>query len=207
MNAFRHKSVIKVRQSVRYRKTQEQYVFLYYRRKERSLDFRNTFMLPTATSHRTGSTDPSSTTITSTPRLQTEVPNTATTQCDCDTDIEHWCIQTEAVATRLQDLMGQKLPREYLEHVYASYTFNHRKDDIRDKITAISKLQRKVDQCHGNILQLAGVGAELQRADNIAKQVRKLVSWLEEILVWAMHDPRILVAMHHQRELLFQTPT
>lgn len=99
-----------------------------------------------------------------------------------------------------------KSPLEYLERVYASYIFTRRKDDIRNEITAISKLQKNIDYIHGNILQVAGVGPEWQRADVISNQLRKTVGWLEEVLVWAMYDPSTLVAMHHQYELSFQTP-
>ena len=118
--------------------------------------------------------------------------------------LPEWCAQAETVAVKLRELV-RPMAAEYLERVYTSYIFTRRKDDIRNQITTISHLGQAIYQCQGNILRLAGVGTEWERAEVISKAVVRVVRWLEDILVWAMIDFHELVAMHNRRELMYQS--
>lgn len=117
-------------------------------------------------------------------------------------DLYHWCTKAEAVATRLRDHVGVVF--NYLDAVCIKYIFTRRKDDIRDEIIKISKLQQSIYRYQDGILELGGLGEEWERARDISNDVHSVVVSLEDILCWAMVDPGELIAMHGRRELRYQ---
>lgn len=118
-------------------------------------------------------------------------------------NLTEWCEQAEAVAVQLHKLTGP-VPHEFLECIYGSYVFTRQKDDIRNKIIDISRLRDQIYECQNHVLQLAGVGIQWRRVEDILKAVVRVVRWLEDVLCWAMIDITELISMHNHGQLEYQ---
>lgn len=118
-------------------------------------------------------------------------------------DLNYWCTQADKVATDLYVLTDHAI-YHYLESVCSQFIFTHRKNNIRNEIVRVSKLQRQIYRCLDNIMELSGMGAEWEKAEKISKDVVKVIRWLEDVLCWAMVDLRELVSMHNHKKLLYQ---
>lgn len=118
-------------------------------------------------------------------------------------NLSYWCAQADAVATKLHTLTGHAA-YNYLESTCSSFIFTRRKDDVRNKIISISKLQRAIYRCQDKIIELGGMGKEWERAEEVSKDVVRVVRWLEDILCWAMVDIQELITLHNHQKLMYQ---
>lgn len=92
----------------------------------------------------------------------------------------------------------------YLETVARKFSSSHKKDDIYKEIVDLSKLRTAVRQYEDEILQEAGVGSELEKAQVLSKEITEVIAWLEELLCQAMVDARLFDHMYRHREFMYQ---
>lgn len=71
-------------------------------------------------------------------------------------------------------------------------------------ITRTSKFLASVHRYQENLLQLAGVGPELEVANTVEKDISEINSWLEEILCTAMGDFKEVTTTYTLRGFMFQ---
>lgn len=48
------------------------------------------------------------------------------------------------------------------------------------------------------------MGKEWERAEEVLKDVVRVVQWLEDILCWAMVDIEELITLHNHKKLMYQ---
>ncbi|RDB15040.1 hypothetical protein Hypma_005432 [Hypsizygus marmoreus] len=93
----------------------------------------------------------------------------------------------------------------YINTIAEKYLLNHSKDDIRDTILYFTPLQKSINRYHDEILQLAGMGKEMARVDEVSKVVRVFVNSLEDLLCTAMLGYDDFVSLHSKRGLMYQS--
>jgi hypothetical protein len=91
-----------------------------------------------------------------------------------------------------------------VESICAIYLADHDKDAIQEQAILLDKLQKFIYKCHGEILQLVGVGEELSRVENIKKDIWKTVSWVEEVFCYAIVDHTEVQRLYQERNFMYQ---
>lgn len=119
--------------------------------------------------------------------------------------LKHWCNRADSVAKKLVAYTNGKSPKEFTEKVYNIYRAGNYKDTIRDTIVDLGKYQKSLRRHEDEILQLAGVGTQLEKVQGTAREVVKTIVWLEELLCLAMVDKALLFEMHAEGKLLYQS--
>lgn len=94
--------------------------------------------------------------------------------------------------------------KQFAERMYLRFCANKYKDDIHDTIVDIGKYQTSLHRYEDEILQLAGVGPQLEKVQDRSREVTDLIAWLEEVLCLAMVDNALLFKMHTEGKLLYQ---
>lgn len=110
---------------------------------------------------------------------------------------------------RLSSLVRGSL-RMFLHIVCTNFELNRHesltaaKDIINSHIIKFDRLQKEVVEQQDAILQLVGVGQAWQEVENILRQFREVVGWLEEVLCLAMVDHMLLLTEFNEKRLPFQ---
>lgn len=118
-------------------------------------------------------------------------------------DVSYWCERAERLAVKFNSAV-QESPTQFLNSIVSSYITSHQKDDIRDPILDITRLQKSIRHYQGKILQLSGAGKEWARSEEIASAVATIIKALEELLCFAMEGPNELLIVHQRCQLLYQ---
>ncbi|KAG2128728.1 hypothetical protein DEU56DRAFT_758349 [Suillus clintonianus] len=120
------------------------------------------------------------------------------------------CYKPLDIKSRLTRLLGGHgiSLREYLDTICKSLlgqTSNTLDvEDIRSAIDAALKLEKTVHTEEDGVLQRYGVGPKLLHVQSVSKDVRYLLSALEEIFLYILSDITQLQATYDERELMFQ---
>lgn len=92
----------------------------------------------------------------------------------------------------------------YLETVARKFMATHEKDDIYKEIVTVNKIRTAIHQYEGKILQEAGVGPELVKAQTLSTKVTEVISWLEELLCQAMVDVHLFKNKYRHCQFMYQ---
>ena len=77
-------------------------------------------------------------------------------------------------------------------------------DIISETLTYLYSLLTEARDVQDGILQTAGIGSEWERAEATCKEIRRVISFLEEILCYAISDDIDgLVTAHDTGDLLY----
>lgn len=117
--------------------------------------------------------------------------------------LKYWTSQVHDVSVRFAKLTGGSTVA-YVDATLFAFLHNTDKDDIRDCIVATSKMRKSVRRYQDEILQLAGVGLEWNKATEVEAQVSEAVVWLEELLCFAMLSSADLESAYNSRSLMYQ---
>ena len=98
-----------------------------------------------------------------------------------------WLERTDRIAARLQKVTGDDA-RRYLRHIVEGFLSNQDKDAVYEQVVCVGKLQRSVYKYENEVLTLAGLGEAYEHVREVTRAVCDVVSWLEEVLCWAMVD-------------------
>ena len=122
--------------------------------------------------------------------------------------------RVQKVSAQFKKALSGKTPPEYLSHVFlgfeARYTSRHdnatteAKDYIMQEELIFSKILKCLENYHGMVLNIAGVGEDWRQVEEVKLEVRRVIRWLDNLLCDAMVDPQDLVVRYHARELDFQ---
>lgn len=93
----------------------------------------------------------------------------------------------ERVYRRLVGIIGAS-PRDYAERICTAFLEDQDKDKIYEHIVKLSKLQKSIYRYQNEVYALSGMGAEQLRAAEVLREVVTMVTWIEEILCYAMVD-------------------
>jgi hypothetical protein len=107
------------------------------------------------------------------------------------------------VARKYERLIGDSV-FDHVQDVFIHFERTGDQDIIRDAITSVSCLQKHIQQCEDQILQLAGVGTEYEQATSIGRRISDLIHCFEEILCTAMGGTEDLLVAHEKQSLMYQ---
>ena len=117
--------------------------------------------------------------------------------------VDAWLEHTTRVQAQF-DRLTKNDPIAYLESICTLYLADHDKDAIQEQMILLSKLQKSIYKCHGEVLQLSGVGDELLRVENVKKIIETTVSWVEEVFCYAIVDWTEVQRLYRERSFLYQ---
>lgn len=95
-------------------------------------------------------------------------------------------------------------PGLFIDQICQSYMASQDQNVIDDALTQTSKLLQSINCYYNRILQLAGVGPELEEAGSVLTNVRAVQQGLEELLCSAMGESDEVVQMYESRGFSFQ---
>ena len=98
-----------------------------------------------------------------------------------------WMEGVERICRRL-NRTTEGAPRDYVERICSSFLDNLDKDLIYEKVVRLGRLQKSAYRHENEVYTLVGVEKEYQTAREVAKKVNVVLSWVEEILCYAMVD-------------------
>ncbi|KAF8223501.1 hypothetical protein L208DRAFT_1316505 [Tricholoma matsutake] len=116
----------------------------------------------------------------------------------------YWCRRVAQPSPKFNTLINTH-PTEYVDTLLATYyASSGNKDLLGNAVQTFSRYQKSIQQYKDEILQLGGVDLEWHEANELSKQVCKVVHWIEEIFCLAMVDPKGLIASHAMKQLMYQ---
>jgi hypothetical protein len=133
-----------------------------------------------------------------------EQPKTSSDKGSVEHAIRTWMERVESIDKRLKIITGDS-PSGYLNQICCDFLVDYDKDPIHEQTIKLGKLQKAIYKYQNEIFALEGIGPTYRRVDAIVKQVCAVVSWVEEILCFAMVDAEEVKIRFERNEFLYQT--
>lgn len=111
--------------------------------------------------------------------------------------------RAESIDKRLKTITGDA-PSEYLNRICQDFLADYEKDPIHEQIVKLGKLQKAIYKYQNEVLAIDGIGPAFFRVNDIVKQVCMVVSWVEELLCYAMVDAEEVKTRWEKHEFLYQ---
>lgn len=93
---------------------------------------------------------------------------------------------------------------DYVEQICSTFLDKQDKDLIYDEVVRLGRLQKSAYRYENEVYALVGVAKEYHRASEVVKEVNKVLSWVEEILCYAMVDAQEVRNRYAAKEFLYQ---
>lgn len=94
----------------------------------------------------------------------------------------------ERLDTKLAAFFGNLPRRQYVDNVVKKFLATGNKDVFRDEIVKLGNLQKFGQRYEAEILQLVGVGKELEKVSMLERDISSIIHWFEELICLAMVD-------------------
>lgn len=117
--------------------------------------------------------------------------------------VAYWLERSQCVAVKLAKITGGS-SSSFVDVICQQYLTSKDKDVIYDSIIRTSRLTTSIRRYHHEVLQLAGVGTDLQVVTAVEDDVREVTGWLEELLCTAMVNHQDVVDTYNARGFGFQ---
>ncbi len=114
----------------------------------------------------------------------------------------------------LNDVQSYDCPKaQYVERVYREFrflflrdgTYKDNKDSVFEpRVEEMDALSTHTTRCADAILNIDGYGPNYLKADGLAAEVTTVGGWIAELEIEAMNDPKELVKLHRERQLMYQ---
>jgi hypothetical protein len=91
-----------------------------------------------------------------------------------------------------------------MDQICQNFMASHNQNIIDAALTQTSLLLQSIHRYHDEILQLAGVGPELEEADSVMRSVRTVQQALEELLCSSMGESDEVTRMYKSQQFSFQ---
>ncbi|KAG6848321.1 hypothetical protein H0H93_001198 [Arthromyces matolae] len=118
-------------------------------------------------------------------------------------ELKYWCRLGEGVHMKFQRVVGLSI-KGYVNKVFAACAISRNEDEIETQMTVLMDIKKGIERCQAHILNLAGVGAEWDRAECIAKNIDTAIHCLEDIHCHLLCSYSELISMHKKEELMYQ---
>ncbi|KAF8797649.1 hypothetical protein BYT27DRAFT_7219066 [Phlegmacium glaucopus] len=117
--------------------------------------------------------------------------------------INLWMEHAESVDKQLTTITGDS-PSRYLNTMCLDFLANYDKDPIHEQTIKLSKLQKVIYKYWNEIYALDGVGETYGKVDKIVKHICMVVSWVEELLCYAMVDVEEVKTRYEKHQFFYQ---
>ncbi|KAF9495628.1 hypothetical protein BDN71DRAFT_1430848 [Pleurotus eryngii] len=136
--------------------------------------------------------------------LSSEMPGRDCCQsCNDPVTVSGWLAWTTKLHSKFAALMKGNTTT-FTEGLYQGYVVSCQKDKICDAIIELEGLQNATTHCLDGILQLAGVGKDLDKVQHLNRLIREALSWLEDIMCYIVGGYSEVIEMYTKRRLLYQ---
>lgn len=116
----------------------------------------------------------------------------------------YWLERSERVAISLANLINGESATSFIDSICRQYIGTQNEDLIHNPAIRASRLTISIQRYHDEVLQLVGVGPELQRVSGIENDVRNLTRWLEELMCSVMTGYNDVVRTYEAKGFAFQ---
>ncbi|KAF8166959.1 hypothetical protein BJ912DRAFT_934375 [Pholiota molesta] len=98
-----------------------------------------------------------------------------------------WMEHAERLKRRLNNITNGS-PKTFVNDACQQYMLSLNSEPLDGHVRQLEEVQTAITQCHNEVLQLAGVGPELEQVDELSREVRMVISWIDEILYTLLED-------------------
>lgn len=117
---------------------------------------------------------------------------------------DYWCNRAEQIHVKFHAIVGCSA-FEFVDKLCTAFlTTNHDKNTIRDPLSTVTGLRRRIRKYQDRILQLCGAGNEWERSENIAQSIGGVITALEEALCLAEVGRMEFSKSHAERGMWYQ---
>jgi len=113
-------------------------------------------------------------------------------------------MKSEQAIQDLHNLLGTP-PKEFVEKMCLEIMEDFDLTRVNLYVLVFGKLQMTLDQCHNEVLNLKGTGAEWRCIYKRVKQICTIVNWVDNILCYVIMDKDQLIENYHLWWLMYQT--
>ncbi|KAG6876206.1 hypothetical protein C0992_000486 [Termitomyces sp. T32_za158] len=116
-----------------------------------------------------------------------------------------YCRMVEGVARQLKAIVGDS-PTAFIESIYKQYldASNDFQLVFEKALEPFSTLSATIYRYQGELLRLVGVGKEWTRAEEVLKEIKTMLTNIEDVFCMALEDPAMLVEAHANKNLAYQ---
>jgi len=104
---------------------------------------------------------------------------------------------------RLHKICGQN-EMAYLDNLCSTFIKENRQEDIESQISTLDKLQASIQKYENKIIFLEGIGSAYEVVNGIGKDVRKVLTNLEDIFCAALLGVEEVASLWAARKFLHQ---
>jgi len=76
--------------------------------------------------------------------------------------------------------------------------------EIEELAVAVAALQKSADECLNEVFLLNGNGGEWQAVHQIVRNIRRVMGWIDDLLVHGIVDVEDLARSHRSKCLMYQ---
>jgi len=116
---------------------------------------------------------------------ETMDPIPATAHSTSESRLEFCLERSKRVYSRLSNIC-EPTEAAYLDRVCAKFIEEKNKEHLELHLSKVEKLYTSISKYQNQILSLSGMGSAHENVDNMAKNIRKVVGHLEDILCAAL---------------------
>ncbi|KAG6847852.1 hypothetical protein H0H93_005522, partial [Arthromyces matolae] len=95
--------------------------------------------------------------------------------------LEYWLNRVRRGEGKLNELLENKGARSFIQGLYDGYLINEDTEALDRAVVAISDLQDRARRYQNHILQIAGVGKDLEQAQVFERRVTQTTNALEDV--------------------------
>ncbi|KAJ8515554.1 hypothetical protein ONZ45_g7021 [Pleurotus djamor] len=123
------------------------------------------------------------------------------------TDLAGWLELLNATNTRYEDYKHGRIGH-FVDQLCIRYLNSTRSNNIfQDALLEVGGFLSIIARCHRRVLQLAGVGVELETVERIQRGVRECEAALEDAFTYALCGRAELIEMRENGRLVYQSYT
>ncbi|KAF9053462.1 hypothetical protein BJ165DRAFT_1524154 [Panaeolus papilionaceus] len=118
-------------------------------------------------------------------------------------DNEVWIERAERVYNRfLRYRDGSEI--QFLHKAVREYLVSKTSAQITAQSSTLEEYRLSLTRCHDHVLQLTGVGEDLQKVLSMTDAVKRLINWMEEVAIAALVNYDEVRSMYHRGQFDFQ---
>ncbi|KAF9031574.1 hypothetical protein BJ165DRAFT_1535341 [Panaeolus papilionaceus] len=93
---------------------------------------------------------------------------------------------------------------QFLHKTCREYLKEENGDSIINCASTLQEYRLSILRCHDNVLQLAGVGNELEKVESMVQDIKRVIDWLDEVEMAALEEFNEVRKLYHKGGFDFQ---
>ncbi|KJA17057.1 hypothetical protein HYPSUDRAFT_206513 [Hypholoma sublateritium FD-334 SS-4] len=93
---------------------------------------------------------------------------------------------------------------EFVDELCRQFMYNLNSEPLDTLTKKLDNILTSMNKCHDEVLQLVGVGSQLDSISKTIQSLRQLISWVDEIACVILVDQRDVFKMYAEKHFMFQ---